>query len=58
MRLAAVRAQQANSAIPDRAERFVADSGRTFVLAAPSAGRVGIPEIDAVLARYAMPGFA
>jgi len=55
MGLARVRAQAYNSSVPDRAERFVSENGRTFVLSSPSAGKVGIPEVDSVLGRYKIP---
>lgn len=43
-----------NSGIPDRATSFQAVEGGTFTLATPGAGpwQTGIPDVDAVLARY------
>lgn len=58
MALARIRAMAVNSGVPDRAERYVSESGRTFVLSSPTAGRVGVPEIDAVLHRYRLPSIA
>lgn len=52
MTLARVRAQAPQSAIPDRAERFTGDNGRTFELSVAGARRTGLPEVDAVLHRY------
>lgn len=42
------------SGIPDRATSFTAVEGGTFTLATPGAGpwQTGIPDVDAVLARY------
>jgi hypothetical protein len=42
------------SGIPDRATSFVATEGGSFTLATPGSGvwQTGIPDVDAVLARY------
>lgn len=56
--LCRARLGQTRNAIPDRAERFVSEGGQTFVLSNPSATRTGIPDVDAVLARYLVPGIA
>jgi hypothetical protein len=43
-----------SSGIPDRATSFVATEGGSFTLATPGSGvwQTGIPDVDAVLARY------
>lgn len=40
------------SGIPSRAERYQLAEGGTYVLAMPRSDRTGIPDVDAVLARY------
>lgn len=58
-RLARHRAHQLASAIPDRAERWqVIEGGALVSLAMPGPGRTGLPEVDAILARYRAPGIA
>jgi hypothetical protein len=55
VRLARAKVHQLVSAIPDRAERWqVLDGGALVSLAMPGANKTGIPEVDAVLGRYAM----
>lgn len=51
---ARARLQDANSGIPDRATSFTHSEGGTFRLATAGQGRwqTGIPDVDAVLARY------
>lgn len=58
MLLVRARLGRTRNPIPDRAERFVSEGGNTFVLSTPSATRTGVPDVDAVLARYMVPGVA
>ncbi|SDN73793.1 flagellar hook assembly protein FlgD [Allokutzneria albata] len=51
---ARTRLNIARSGIPDRAESFTAVDGGTYRLSLPSAYRTGIPEVDAVYARYSL----
>jgi hypothetical protein len=56
------RVMETNSGVPSRATSFVAAEGGTYTMATPGrAGyETGIPEVDAVLARYTLniPGIA
>lgn len=57
--LCRARLGQTRNGIPDRAERWQPDgAGGMFSLAMPSAGRTGVPDVDAILARYVLPGIA
>jgi hypothetical protein len=56
--LCRARLGQTRNPIMDRAERYISDGGNTFVLSMPSATRTGVPDVDAVLARYLIPGIA
>ena len=44
------------SQVPDRAESFTATSGGTYRLSLPAKYRTGVPEVDAVYARYSQRG--
>lgn len=56
--LCRARLGQTRSPVMDRAERYVQDGGGTLVLSMPSATRTGVPDVDAILARYLIPGIA
>lgn len=57
--LCRARLGQTRAPIMDRAERYVPDgNGGTFILSMPGAARTGIPDVDAILARYVTPGLA
>lgn len=59
MLLVRARLGRTRNGVPDRAERYVPDgNGGTYILSNPSATRTGIPDVDAVLARYLVPGLA
>jgi hypothetical protein len=47
---------EVESPIPDRAERYSAAEGGTYVLSMPSATSTGIPSVDAVYARWTAKG--
>jgi hypothetical protein len=52
-KLHAMRAR--TGGIPERAERFaLGDSGQPFMLAVPGVARLGMPELDSVLARWSL----
>lgn len=54
------RMNSANSGIPDRATQFSVAEGGTYRLDTAAADKTGMPEVDAVLARYSrrVPGVA